>query len=99
MGIKAEVALFNTGSETPVPMYVSFQQITIIQRRVPENNSTFWTVNAQVVCFASKEAKIAGLNPLEITTVSMIHDPAVNVFEALYNTLKQEPRFAGAIDA
>lgn len=103
MAIAAKLTLEKFGIDNVVDGYVCLQNVTVRQQFVdvtaPEKGMA-WIASAGVFCFASREAKYAGKEPLHVGDHRIVFDPrAGDALTVLYAALKQKPEFAGAVDA
>jgi len=98
MAITTNIKLDGTGLDILLTVYVCLQNIRVNQRR-DKDGRIFWIGGADVLVFASREAKHDGARALEVSSVECEFDPNKNeAFNALYSALKSVPRFATAVD-
>lgn len=100
MAITCSIKLEHTGLDLEIPAYVSVQDVTLRRWINRATGRVWWSASARVLAHVSREAKLADLAPLETSTIECEFDPKViDALTAIYNTLKQVPRFAHAVDA
>lgn len=99
MAIAAEITLEGTGCAIALPAYVSLQNIHVVQMRDTNTGRVYWAARAHVNSYASRDAKVAGMRPVETSAIEAeIPAGETNIFGVLYTALKQVPRFANAQD-
>jgi len=99
VAITCAIKLEHTGLDLEIPAYISVQDVTLRRWMNRATGRTWWAASARVLVHVSREAKLADLAPLETSTIECEFDPnTTDALAAIYNALKQVPRFAHAVD-